>query len=157
MAVEIERKFLLRDDSWRAMVRSSSRMAQGYLGGERCSVRVRQSGEQAWINVKSMELGVSRLEFEYPIPVADARTMLDRLCAAPVVSKTRHLVQIGRHCFEIDEFEGPNYGLLVAEIELAAPDEAFERPSWLGEEVTDDSRYYNVNLVRNPFSAWSQT
>lgn len=154
MGIEIERKFLIKNESWRADVRSSQYLAQGYLGGTRSSVRVRVSGDQAWLNIKSHTLGSSRLEFEYPIPRADADTLLAELADGPVISKVRHLVPVGAHVYEIDEFDGPNEGLIVAEIELGAIDEEFLRPDWLGAEVTDDSRYYNIQLARRPYTTW---
>ena len=153
MAIEIERKFLLKNDAWRAQAQRSVRMVQAYLGGERCSVRVRIEGEAAFLNLKSKDLGAKRLEFEYPVPVDEAEAMLAAF-GGPQVAKTRHYVVRGAHTFEIDVFSGDNAGLVVAEIELAAEDEAFERPDWLGAEVTDDPRYYNVALARNPFSTW---
>ena len=154
MAVEIERKFLLLNDDWRAQVSEQQYLAQGYLGGARSSVRVRIGGQQAWLNIKSMALGTTRLEFEYAIPLDDAKVMLKELAEGPVVSKTRHHVDIGAHRFEIDEFDGDNAGLIVAEVELTDAAETFPRPTWLGIEVTEDSRYYNVNLARKPFCTW---
>ncbi len=157
MAVEIERKFLVTGDAWRRDVSHSQRMAQGYLAGppaSRCSVRIRIAGDDAHLNIKSATLGVERDEFEYPIPLADAGHLLAAL-AGRRVEKTRHHVVAGRHVFEIDEFIGENAGLVVAEIELARADEAFARPAWLGREVTDLSRYYNVNLATYPYSHWS--
>ncbi len=156
MAVEIERKFLLRDESWREQVADSRPMAQGYLGGDYSSVRVRISGRQAWLNIKSLELGVQRLEFEYPIPLEDAREMLEKLCGGRRIEKIRHRVPWKGHCWEVDEFLDENAGLVVAEIELQSPDEVFERPPWLGREVTDDERYYNVALVQNPWRQWGE-
>jgi len=162
---EIERKFLLRNDDWRALVSASQRLTQGYLtpspgqdGGSvslRASVRVRSDGERAFLNIKSMTLGVSRDEFEYPIPQADAEHMLASLCSGPVIDKVRHHVTYGGKLWEIDEFLGDNAGLVVAEIELDAEHQSFERPDWLGEEVSNDPRYYNVSLVRHPFRNWS--
>lgn len=158
---EIERKFLLASDAWRAEVSHSARLEQAYLtppaGGEgaRASVRVRSDGARAWLNLKSRTLGAVRREFEYEVPLADARVMLDALCAGAAILKTRHYVKRGAHTFEIDEFDGENAGLVVAEIELGAEDEVFERPTWLGAEVTDDPRYYNVNLVTHPYCRWS--
>ncbi|MCB1599358.1 MAG: CYTH domain-containing protein [Lysobacterales bacterium] len=157
MAIEIERKFLLKGDAWRNQVQRSAYMAQGYLGGTRASVRVRVSGDVAWLNIKSQTRGSTRLEFEYPIPRADADVLLEQLADGPVVSKTRHYVEIDSHVFEIDEFDGANQGLIVAEIELGSADEAFPRPSWLGLEVTDDLRYYNLSLVKQPYSQWEQS
>jgi adenylate cyclase len=154
MALEIERKFLLASEAWRAHVESCERLAQGYLGGTRASVRVRIGGGRAWLNIKSRELGHSRQEYEYEIPLADGEAMLASLADGPVIEKTRHRVRHGAHGWEIDEFEGDNRGLIVAEIELAHPDEGFERPDWLGAEVTDDARYYNSNLVAHPYSHW---
>lgn len=157
MALEIERKFLLEDDSWRTQVVRSVTMQQGYLGSDRqCSVRVRRAGDSAWLNIKSATLGIERLEFEYAIPVADAETMLQRLCGARSLSKTRHHVPHGGHLWEIDEFDGDNRGLIVAELELTSVDEPFARPAWLGQEVSDDPRYYNVCLIDNPYIHWGR-
>ena len=154
MPIEIERKFLLANDAWRTQVSRSEYLAQGYLGGTRSSVRVRIGNGRAWLNIKSARLGTTRLEFEYEIPLADAQVMLAELADGPVVSKTRHFVKIGNHVFEIDEFDGANAGLVVAEVELADADEEYPRPSWLGAEVTHDARYFNSNLVRHPYSQW---
>jgi len=157
MAIEIERKFLLADERWRADVVRSVPMHQGYLGSDpQCSVRVRLAGNAAWLNIKSATLGIERLEFEYAIPPADAETMLQRLCSARSLSKTRHHVPHGGHTWEIDEFDGLNRGLVVAELELAHVDEAFARPAWLGQEVSDDPRYYNVCLIDNPYTCWDR-
>jgi len=154
MGMEIERKFLLADASWRQAVVRSQRMDQGYLGGERASVRVRLAGDEAWLNIKSRERGSQRLEFEYPIPVDDARELLERLALPGRISKTRHHVDHAGHLWEIDEFDGDNDGLVVAEIELSTIDEHFSRPSWLGEEVTEDIRYYNASLAERPYRLW---
>ena len=155
MALEIERKFLLASDDWRARVRSRQLMRQGYLtGGSRCSVRARIANDQAWLNIKARRSGMTRVEFEYPIPVADADEILGDLCEGPLVEKYRHEVPVGDHVWEIDEFIGDNAGLIVAEIELESEQEHFERPSWLGMEVTDDQRYYNSNLVKQPYREW---
>jgi adenylate cyclase len=129
-------------------------MVQAYLGGERCSIRVRIEGEEAFLNLKSRDLGTRRLEFEYPVPLEEAEHMLAAF-GGQQVAKTRHFVERGGHTWEIDEFSGDNAGLVVAEIELAAEDEAFERPDWIGAEVTMDPRYYNVNLARTPFRDWA--
>ena len=155
MATEIERKFLLVSDAWRKAAAPGVHYRQGYLANnDSCSVRARIAGDTAYLNLKSATLGVSRTEFDYPIPVADAQVMLETLCAKPLIEKTRYLVQYGRHTWEIDEFEGENAGLVVAEIEIAREDEAFERPAWLGEEVSHDPRYYNVCLVKHPYKDW---
>ena len=155
MASEIERKFLVRDDSWRAAVTAAVSMRQGYLPGqETASVRVRIAGGDARLNIKSATLAVSRLEYEYPLPLADAEEMLERLCAGPLIEKTRHHVPWEGHLWEVDVFSGDNAGLVVAEIELGHPDEPFARPPWLGEEVSHDPRYYNVSLVEHPYKGW---
>jgi adenylate cyclase len=155
MGREIERKFLLRDESWRSAVCRSARMRQAYLtdGGARASVRVRIADRHATINIKSMQVGVSRDEFEYEIPLGDAEHLMT-LCNGSDVSKTRHEIVHGGHTWEVDEFEGANAGLVVAEIELDDPAESFERPAWLGEEVSHDARYYNVALARTPYRHW---
>ncbi len=155
MPREIERKFLLRDESWRASVDSSKRLVQGYLPGmQTASVRVRICGADARLNIKSATLDVSRLEYEYPLPLEEAQEMLERLCERPLIEKTRHHVYHAGHLWEVDVFAGDNAGLVVAEIELTAPDEAFERPPWVADEVSDDPRYYNVSLVTHPFKDW---
>jgi adenylate cyclase len=160
MAREIERKFLVRNDAWRRNSAPGVVMRQGYLNDvtrerePRASVRVRVAGERSWLNVKSATLGIQRLEFEYAIPVADAREMLASLCAGRTIEKTRHVVLHRGHEWEVDVFHGRNEGLVVAELELRAQDEAFEHPPWLGEEVSGDPRYYNVSLARNPYRSW---
>ena len=155
MAQEIERKFLVVDDGWRAEVARHSRYRQGYLsGGERGSVRVRVTGPKAYLNIKSATLGISRREYEYEIPVADAEEMLNELCEHPLIEKTRYFVPHGRHVWEVDVFEGDNAGLVVAEVELDEVDETLELPAWIGAEVSDDPRYYNVSLVRHPYKDW---
>ncbi len=155
MATEIERKFLVINDQWRAQAVRSESYQQGYLNtAERCSVRIRIAGEHAFLNIKSATLGIRRLEFEYSIPVADARQMMQQFCRDRSLSKRRYFVPCGRHTWEIDVFEGANAGLVVAEIELGDEQEPFTRPSWLGDEVSDDPRYYNVCLIEKPYSQW---
>ncbi len=160
MAIEIERKFLVLNDSWRAVADAGAPYRQGYLsrvtGTEavRSSVRVRTDGERAFLNIKSATLGIRRQEFEYEIPLADAQTILADLCVGSMVEKTRYHVSVGAHVWEIDVFAGANAGLIVAEIELGHEDELFERPNWLGAEVSDDPRYYNVCLADRPYSSW---
>ncbi len=161
MGIEIERKFLLINDDWRQTVQSSRPMAQGYIndldavasGVQRASVRVRIAGDKAFLNLKSRELGATRLEFDYAIPVDDARALL-RLCVGGRIEKTRHYVNHAGHLWEIDEFHGNNAGLVVAEIELTTEDEAFDTPHWLGKEVTEYARYYNLALAQRPYSQW---
>ena len=158
MPIEIERKFLVVGDAWRAATSRSEAMVQGYLAGPpaaRCSVRVRIAGARAWLNIKSATPGVQRDEYEYEIPLADARRLLDTL-ASDVVEKRRHYVEVDGHLFEVDEFDGANAGLIVAEIELDAVDAIFPRPVWLGREVSELLRYYNLNLTAHPYSRWSE-
>ncbi|MDZ7736971.1 MAG: CYTH domain-containing protein [Gammaproteobacteria bacterium] len=155
MAEEIERKFLVIDDRWRDHVEQSIHQIQGYLGStESCSIRVRIAGDKASLNIKSATLGITRREYDYPILLDEAREILDELCVKPLIEKTRHIVRVGRHKWEIDEFAGDNSGLIVAEIELASADEAFRKPTWAGDEVSDDPRYYNVCLVEHPYKDW---
>ncbi|MCP5142099.1 MAG: CYTH domain-containing protein [Chromatiales bacterium] len=155
MGIEIERKFLVVSDAFKAEAERSKAYRQGYMvGSGLASVRVRISGDEARLNIKSATLGVTRQEYEYPLPIEDARHMLDELCAKPLIEKVRHYVRHGAHLWEVDVFEGDNAGLVVAEIELGAVDEAFERPAWLGDEVSDDPRYYNSNLGKHPYKDW---
>ncbi|CAM0998593.1 CYTH domain-containing protein [Rhodanobacter sp. Root179] len=162
MAIEIERKFLLANDSWREGIERSEPMAQGYLVGAQAlreghagaSVRARLAGDTAWLNIKAATPGIARAEFEYPIPVDDARALLASLCDG-VLEKVRHHVRVDGVLFEIDEFHGDNEGLVVAEVELPAVDAPFPRPSWLGREVSALTRYYNVNLIAHPYRQWS--
>lgn len=154
MGVEIERKFLLAGDGWRGQG-TPTRMRQGYLVADPVrTVRVRIEGERAVITVKGKTTGASRGEWEYEIPVADAVELLDGLCEQPQVEKIRHRIEHAGHTWEVDEFLGLNAGLVVAEIELDAEDEAFEKPDWIGLEVTGETRYYNASLIRMPYSQW---
>ena len=156
MAIEIERKFLLNDESWRKSADAGTRFRQGYLiGAERASVRVRIEGDRANLNIKSATLGIHRQEYEYPIPLDEAKELLDTLCEQPQIIKTRYLVPYGDHTWEIDVFDGDNAGLVVAEVELTSEDELFEHPPWIGEEVSGDTRYYNVCLVNHPYKDWT--
>ena len=168
MGIEIERKFLLTGDGWRAAAREVVPMAQGYLndlaamdtavngrGAMKASVRVRIAGDDAFLNLKSRELGHTRQEFDYPIPLADARALL-ALSVGGLIDKRRHYVDVHGHLWEVDEFLGDNAGLVVAEIELVSADEAFVRPEWSGREVTDSQRYYNLALATRPYSQWSE-
>ncbi len=155
MAVEIERKFLLRDDSWQDSADNGVLIRQGYLAGsEKSSIRVRIAGDKANINIKSATLDITRQEYEYPIPLVEANEMLDALSEGPLIEKTRYHVFHAKHCWEIDVFSGDNQGLVVAEVELESVNESFELPDWLGEEVSDDARYYNVCLVKHPYKDW---
>ena len=154
MGVEIERKFLVVGEAWRAFG-TPRLLRQGYLSldPER-TVRVRIEGEEATLTIKGKSRGATRGEWEYPIPVQEAAQLLDTLCHQPLVEKIRHRVNAGPHTWEVDEFLGANAGLVVAEIELSLESEAFDKPDWIGMEVTHDKRYFNSNLIRNPYSVW---
>jgi adenylate cyclase len=157
MANEIERKFLLRNDNWRKQVFRAKSIRQGYLVSDEIrSVRVRIADDEAYLNVKSATLGISRKEYEYTIPLQDAQELLDTLCRKPLLEKTRHFLHFGNHLWEVDVFEGDNAGLVVAEVELKDPEETFERPGWIGEEVSHDKRYYNACLIDNPYKNWQR-
>ena len=152
MAIEIERKFLVVGDDWRQA--PAVPYAQGYLNRDKQrTVRVRIVQAQAWLTIKGASSGATRAEFEYPIPVADAEQLL-ALCDGPLVRKTRRVVFHAGATWEIDEFEGDNAGLVVAEIELPSESAPFESPPWLGAEVTHDPRYFNSNLASAPFCTW---
>ena len=154
MGIEIERKFLVVGDGWRRG--EGVPYAQGYLNRDPSrTVRVRIAGARAFLTVKGISQGATRQEFEYEIPVADARQLLE-LSDGPVVRKTRRLVEHAGSTWEVDEFEGDNAGLVVAELELESEAQAYARPDWLGREVTDDPRYYNSNLATNPYRNWRE-
>ena len=157
MGVEIERKFLVIDDSWRRAASPGMRYRQGYLSTDKGhSMRVRVCGDDAWLNIKSAAAGIARHEYEYRIPPADAHAILEDLCVKPLIEKTRFIVEHDGLAWEIDVFEGDNSGLVVAELELDSADDAFTLPAWAGEEVSGDVRYYNQRLVRHPYSAWTK-
>lgn len=152
MAIEIERKFLVIGDNWRAA--PAVFFSQGYLNRDKArTVRVRIAGEQAFLTIKGVSVGASRAEFEYPIPLWDARELL-ALCEQPLIEKSRRQILYQGFVWEVDEFLGENLGLVVAEIELPSEDTDFARPDWVGEEVTADERYFNSNLSRTPFTRW---
>ena len=156
MVLEIERKFLVLDDSYKHEAFDSSHIQQGYICSERGrTVRIRIRNERAYITIKgpSPNGGLSRYEFEQEIPLADAEQLM-RLCEPGIIDKTRWLVKSGEHTFEVDEFHGDNDGLVMAEVELSAEDEAFVKPPFIGQEVTGDRRYYNSQLRRNPYRNW---
>lgn len=155
--LEIERKFLVRDDSYRQLAYSSSRILQGYIcSGHGRTVRVRRRDRSAFLTIKgpSADGGLSRYEFEKEITLDEAKHLF-ALCEPGIIDKTRYLVRSGQHVFEVDEFYGENQGLVIAEVELSAPDEAYEKPDFIGEEVTGDRRYYNSYLRQLPYSKWS--
>lgn len=154
MSTEIERKFLVLGDSWRAGA-PSKRVRQGYLSLDPLrTVRVRVSGDAAYLTVKGEQQGMTRTEFEYALPLTDAEHMLDHLCAKPLIEKTRYRVPHNGLTWEVDEFFGDNVGLIVAEIELTDANQAITLPGWIGQEVTDDDRYYNSMLVQRPYRVW---
>jgi adenylate cyclase len=154
MATEIERKFLVNGTQWRNA--TGTRIQQGYLNRDKArTVRVRVRADQAFLTVKGLNQGASRAEFEYEIPLADAKELL-KLSDGPIIEKTRYVVVHEGSQWEVDEFEGDNSGLVVAEIELQSQDEPFNRPPWLGREVTDDNRYYNSSLASHPYRDWRQ-
>lgn len=154
MGTEIERKFLVLNDDWKKDAVGVP-FRQGYLSPEKnCTVRVRLAGDRGFLTIKGATTGISRSEFEYPIPQEDAHQLLDSLCRQPLIEKTRFRIDYQGHTWEVDEFHGDNEGLTVAEIELRSETESFASPPWLGEEVSGDPRYFNSNLVKNPFSDW---
>ncbi len=155
MGIEVERKFLVTGEAWREEVTSSSRVVQGYLAAtDLATIRVRAKGDRGFLTIKGRSVGVTRAEYEYDIPLPDALAMLDSLAQGPVIDKVRHLVQVGEHVWEVDVFAGANAPLVMAEVELADVDEPVEIPPWAGTEVSDDLRFYNVNLAREPYSSW---
>lgn len=154
MAIEIERKFLVKGDSWRALGQGTA-YRQGYLtSGQASTVRVRIAGDQAYLTIKGTSIDLARAEFEYPIPLADAAEMLETLCTTALIEKTRYKIESGGLLWEVDEFAGENQGLIIAEVELKAADQAIALPDWIGEEVSQDPRYFNSSLARYPFTHW---
>lgn len=157
MATEIERKYLVKHDGWRSQTRGTL-YRQGYLVREpEKTVRVRVAGDRGFLTIKSSTQGVSRSEYEYLIPLEDAQQMLDTLCTEPLIEKYRYLIEIGNLRWEIDEFLGDNQGLIVAEVELTDENQAIDLPDWIGVEVSHDPRYYNANLVKTPYSKWTES
>lgn len=154
MGIEIERKFLVTGDGWRDQVATQTRFSQGYLNRDPArTVRIRIAGDAAFVTIKGATQGATRAEFEYAVPLADARQLL-AMCDGPVVEKVRHLCPHEGMTWEVDEFLGANAGLVLAEIELEAEGQSFGRPGWLGAEVTADGRYVNANLAVRPFTSW---
>ncbi|NHZ66171.1 CYTH domain-containing protein [Massilia genomosp. 1] len=154
MGVEIERKFLLVGDAWRSLGEPVL-LRQGYLSTDPDrTVRVRIEGEGATLTIKGRSEGATRGEWEYPVPLSDAGELLDRLCQQPIIEKYRRRIAFAGNVWEVDEFLGANAGLMFAEIELGSEDQAFDKPDWIGEEVTHDRRYFNSSLIRLPFSQW---
>ncbi len=154
MAVEIERKFLVKNNAWRSLAEGCL-YRQGYLPSQnKTTMRVRTVGDRGYLTIKGKNTGMSRLEFEYEIPLADANQLLETLCQTPLIEKYRHCIPVGNHTWEVDEFLGQNQGLIVAEVELTHETEAIAIPDWIGQEVTNDPRYYNVNLAQIPYGQW---
>ena len=156
MALEIERKFLVKDDSFKALAYHSSRIAQGYICSSRGrTVRVRIRDEKAYLTIKGPAdvKGLGRYEWEKEIPLEEGKELM-KLCEPGMIDKTRYLVKSGKHVFEVDEFYGENEGLTIAEVELSSEDEAYEKPDFIGDEVTGDVKYYNSFLMKHPFSKW---
>jgi CYTH domain-containing protein len=157
MGIEIERKYVVISDGWRSVVDSGERIRQGYLAVPgTCSIRVRIRGETAALCVKGPRQGDSRSEFEYPVPIEDAREMLDDLCGERLIDKTRYLYELDGFTIEVDEFSGANEGLVLAEVELPRKEVSLPAlPGWVGPDVTEDNRYYNSHLSRDPYGEWA--
>jgi adenylate cyclase len=156
MAKEIERKFLVKGDAWRDLGGGKS-YRQGYLSTVReRTVRIRTAGDQGFVTIKGINVGASRPEYEYEIPLGDANEMLDRLCEQPLIEKTRYRIPLDGLTWEVDEFHGVNRGLITAEVELKDEHQAVSLPGWIGAELTGDPRYYNSSLVAHPFTTWSR-
>lgn len=159
MGQEIERKYRVTSDAWRRQAHKVERMRQGYLAdldapGARSSVRVRIGEGRAHLNIKSATLGVERREYEYPLPLEDAQRMLDELCVGALIEKNRHYVKHEGLLWEVDEFLGDNAGLVVAEVELESAAQRPPLPDWVGEEVSEEARYFNAMLVKHPYKDW---
>ncbi len=157
MAIEIERKFLVVGDGWRSLV-TGVPYSQGYISGAKGrTVRIRIAGDQGYLTIKGASEGISRLEFEYAIPLSDAEEMLNCLCDRPLIEKHRYKIPWGSLIWEVDEFQGDNQGLIIAEMELSNQEQTIALPDWIGAEVSHDSRYYNSNLVKYPFTKWAHS
>lgn len=154
MGLEIERKFLPINDTWRKSARGVY-CCQGYLNSDKHRVvRLRIMDEKGFLTIKGKSENIQRMEFEYEIPLDECRQMLDLLAEKPFIEKIRHYVEYKGFTWEIDEFSGENKGLIVAEIELESENQSFEKPEWIGKEVTADPRYFNANLIKHPYTTW---
>jgi len=154
MAIEIERKFLIKEKPF-SIAKRSLKINQGYIINEKSKViRVREKGDDYFLTIKGNNIGISRLEYDFPISKEDAKELIFHFCKTTLIEKTRHYIEHKGHTWEVDEFHGKNNGLIVAEIELESENEKFEIPDWVGEEVTQDDRYYNMNLAIHPFTSW---
>ena len=153
MALEIERKFLVKENDWRNGQGTMYR--QGYLNSdENCNVRVRVIDDRGYLTVKGISKGATRVEYEYEIPKAEADAMLDNICEKPLITKKRFKIEYKGLVWEVDEFFGDNQGLIIAELELESEDQVFFKPEWIAEEVTGDPKYFNANLIHCPYSKW---
>jgi CYTH domain-containing protein len=155
MAKEIERKFLVKGDAWRTGA-AGLVCRQGYIPASTCTVRARIMGDKGYLTLKARDQGITRTEFEYAIPLTDASEMLARFCTGTPIEKIRYRVEYAGLVWEIDEFMGANAGLIVAEVELEHEDQAFEKPEWVGAEVTHDRRYLNSSLAKLPYRQWKE-
>jgi adenylate cyclase len=154
MAKEIERKFLIKGDAWRSLDKGTS-YRQGYLNSAKeRTVRIRTIDDKAFLTVKGLTVGATRSEYEYEIPFEECNAMLDTLAEKPIIDKKRYKVPFDGLTWEIDEFFGDNAGLIVAELELESESQVFNKPEWVGKEVTGDPRYFNSNLINNPYNRW---
>ena len=154
MGKEIERKFLVKDNAWRELA-AGTKYRQGYLNSAKERVvRVRTIDGKGYLTIKGITSGATRAEYEYEIPVAEAEAMLDELCEKPLIEKNRYKIDYGKLIWEVDEFFGENQGLIVAEVELESEDQDYEKPGWIGDEVTGDPKYFNSNLIINPYLKW---
>ena len=154
MGKEIERKFLVEDDSFRSLAKGTN-YRQGYLNSAKERVvRVRTIDDKGFLTIKGITTGATRLEYEYEIPLKDAKAMLNELCEKPLIEKNRYKIKYKGLIWEVDEFFGENQGLIFAEVELETEDQQYEKPEWIGEEVTGDPKYFNSNLIQNPYKNW---
>ena len=154
MGIEIERKFLVKDETWRTLARGKKYL-QGYLSSNKDrTVRIRTIGNKGYLTIKGIAKGAVRVEYEYEIPAAEARAMLNDLCEKPLIEKIRYKIEYYGLVWEVDEFHGENQGLIIAEVELEFKDQKFEKPEWIGAEVTGDSKYFNSNLIHYPYNQW---
>jgi adenylate cyclase len=156
VAIEIERKYLIDLEKLNKLPKGLD-IKQGYINtADKTAVRVRTKGNKGYLTIKGENKGASRLEFEYEIPLKEANEMLEKLCKKPIIDKTRYIIEHDKHIWEIDIFYGDNDGLIVAEVELSCEDEDIVLPNWVKEEVTDDVRYYNSNLMDHPYKDWEK-
>ena len=156
MGTEIERKFLLTGNEWQELAKGTA-YRQGYLNSQKeRTVRVRTIDDTGFLTIKGISVGATRMEYEYEIPVEDANVLLYELCEKPIIEKNRYKIEFAGFIWEVDEFFGENEGLIVAEIELESEDQQFDKPEWVGDEVSGDPRYFNSNLIKNPYSSWDK-